>query len=183
MLARDCDRYFVITGSPGSGKSTLIAALKSSGFAVCEEAGRAIIKQQMASDGRALPWIDPGQFADAMLMRDLQTYQAAAQHGGAVFFDRGIPDVLGYLNLMNLPVSDEMREAAHRHRYNRTVFIAPFWAEIFVQDEERKQTPEEAERTCEAMVRIYGEYGYDLVALPRASTAERVAFVRAMIAT
>lgn len=176
------DRFFVITGGPGSGKSMLIAALKQAEFAVCEEAGRAIIKQQMASGGCALPWIDPAQFADAMLMHDLQSYEMATRQSGVVFFDRGIPDVLGYLNLINVPVPERMRQATRRHRYNRTVFIAPFWAEIFTQDEERKQTPEEAERTYEAMVRIYGEYGYHLVTLPRVPVAERVAFIRHVIA-
>jgi predicted ATPase len=70
-----------------------------------------------------------------------------------------------------------MREAAQVRRYNRTVFIAPPWPAIFTQDDERKQTPEEAERTYHAMTRVYAEYGYALLELPRASVAERVRFV------
>ena len=49
------NRFFVITGGPGSGKSTLIAALEAEGFPCSAEAGRAIIRQQAAISGRALP--------------------------------------------------------------------------------------------------------------------------------
>ena len=126
--------------------------------------------------------LEPAQFAEAMLAHDVQSYEAASRQDGVVFFDRGIPDVIGYLNLMKLPVPGQMAEAARRYRYNPRVFIAPFWPEIFMQDDERKQTPEEAERTYQAMVRIYGDYGYDLVTLPRVPVAERVAFVRRTIA-
>lgn len=175
------DRFFVISGGPGSGKSTLIAALKETGFAVCEEAGRAIIRQQVATGGCALPWIDPARFAEAMLAHDMQSYEAASEQGDFVFFDRGIPDVIGYLNLMKLPVPEQMTEAARRHRYNRCVFIAPFWPEIFTQDAERKQSPEEAERTYQAMVKVYDECGYELTVLPRDTVAARVAFVRRAI--
>ncbi|MGH3624041.1 MAG: AAA family ATPase, partial [Sciscionella sp.] len=37
-------RFTVITGGPGSGKSTLIEALRSQGFHALAEAGRGIIQ-------------------------------------------------------------------------------------------------------------------------------------------
>lgn len=175
------ERFFVITGGPGSGKSTLLAALEREGFAVVEEAGRTIIRQEVQSSGRALPWIDPALFAEKMFAQDLQSYQSAGDESGLVFFDRGLLDVLGYLRLMNLPVPAHMTALAGVRRYNRTVFIAPAWPEIFTQDAERKQSPEEAERTCRAMIDIYSEYGYELRELPRDTVAARVAFVCSVI--
>ena len=55
MEAIDSDRLFVITGGPGSGKSTLIKALAERGFCTMPEAGRAIIRDQVAIGGEALP--------------------------------------------------------------------------------------------------------------------------------
>ena len=55
--------FFVITGGPGSGKTTLVEALRRAGYACSVEAGRAIIQDQVARGGRALPWIDPAAFA------------------------------------------------------------------------------------------------------------------------
>ncbi len=62
-------RFFVITGGPGSGKSTLIDALQGRGYARTMEAGRGVIQDQVAIGGSALPWSDPLAFsvADAQL--------------------------------------------------------------------------------------------------------------------
>jgi predicted ATPase len=46
------DRFFVITGGPGSGKTTLIEALASRGLARSTEAGRAIIRDQASVGGQ-----------------------------------------------------------------------------------------------------------------------------------
>lgn len=176
-MSQDRDRLVVITGGPGSGKTTLIEALKSAGFRASAEVGRHIIKEQMATGGRALPWVDPPRFAEMMLSCEIQSYRNHAAEPGTVFFDRGVPDVIGYLRLLRLPVPPHMEKAADLFRYNRRVFIAPPWPEIFAQDSERKQTLEEAERTYDAMVGIYAELGYELVEIPRAPVDARRQFI------
>lgn len=171
------DRLVVITGGPGSGKTTLIDALEAAGFARTHEAGRGIIQDQAAIGGVALPWRDPLAFAEQMLAWDMRSYQLARAHGGTAFCDRGIPDTIGYLLLMQLPVPAHMENAAGIFRYHRRVLIAPPWREIFTQDAERRQDFAEAERTFQAMAETYARLGYELVALPRVSVAERVRFV------
>lgn len=170
-------RFIVITGGPGSGKSTLIDALKRAGHHASAEVGRGIIQAQMAIGGRALPWVDPPLFAEMMLSWEMQSYHRQAAQPGTVFFDRGVPDVIGYLRLLGLPVPAHMRRAADLFRYHRRVFIAPPWPEIFAPDRERKQTLEEAARTHAAMVETYSELGYELIELPRAPVAPRLDFI------
>jgi predicted ATPase len=176
-------RFFVITGGPGSGKSTLIEALVRQGYGRTVEAGRAIIQDQVAIGGPALPWSDPGLFAELMLSWELRSYATARDVHGPVLFDRGIPDVIGYLTLTGLPVHAHVRRAAELFRYHPRVFIAPPWRAIFTQDRERRQTPDEAERTHDAMVRTYGACGYELVPLPLASVEERARFVMQVLQT
>jgi predicted ATPase len=173
----ETDRLIVITGGPGAGKTSLIEALAANDHAVRPEAGRAIIRDQKAIGGRGLPWLDPMLFAELMLSSDLHSHAEACADGRTVFFDRGVPDIAGYLGLCGLPVPDYVERAARQLRYRRTVFIAPPWREIFTQDAERKQDFAEAERTYAAMAATYPRYGYALVELPRASVAERMSFV------
>lgn len=52
----DTPDFHVITGGPGSSKTTLIDMLASQGFHHMPEAGRAIIRDQVAISGTALPW-------------------------------------------------------------------------------------------------------------------------------
>lgn len=177
MAGEVSDRFFVVTGGPGSGKSTLIEALGRLGIPTMPEAGRAIIRDQVAIGGRALPWADRMAFAELMLSWEMRSYRSALDLKGPVVFDRGVPDVVGYLELCGLPVPGYMSRALELFRYNRRVFIAPHWPEIFAQDSERKQSPEEAEGTYRAMTRAYSAAGYELIHLPLAPVAERVKFI------
>jgi predicted ATPase len=171
------ERFFIVTGGPGSGKSTLIDALERAGYVRSVEAGRAIIQAQVAIDGPSLPWRDPALFAELMLAWEMRSYRLAREQSVPAFFDRGVPDVVGYLRLMNLPVPAHMERAAATYRYHRRVFIAPPWPEIFAQDRERKQDFAEAVRTYDAMAATYGQLGYELVELPCISVEARVRFV------
>ncbi|HEV7328895.1 MAG TPA: AAA family ATPase [Bosea sp. (in: a-proteobacteria)] len=176
-MTKTNERLFVVTGGPGSGKTTLLAALAAAGHAVAPEAGRAIIRDQLAIDGPALPWRDRALFAELMLSFDLRSYGEAQASTPPVFFDRGVPDTTGYLRLCGLPVPEHVDRAARTFRYAPIVFAAPPWREIYAQDAERKQDFAEAERTYEAVTGAYRDHGYKLVDLPRADVGTRVAFV------
>lgn len=171
------DRLFIVTGGPGSGKSTLIAALACNGLLTMPETGRSIIRDQAAIGGTALPWADRGAFAELMLSWELRSYREAIELHGPVIFDRGVPDVAGYLRVGGLPTPPHVMKATEICRYHRRVLVAPPWAEIFVQDEERKQTYAEAQSTYEALMEVYKELGYEPIQLPLAPMAERVRFV------
>lgn len=176
------DDLFVITGGPGSGKSSLIAALSAEGFATMPEAGRAIIRDQVASGGDALPWGDRMAFAERMLGWELRSHREALARPGPVVLDRGIPDVSGYLRLCGLPVPAHVERAAAAFRYNRIAFIAPHWPVIYAQDVERRQDKAEAAATHDMMARVYADLGYDLVPLPFATVAKRARFVMEWLA-
>ena len=53
------NRFFVLTGGPGSGKTTLIEALEARGYATTEEAGRGVIREQMQGGGSGRVFIAP----------------------------------------------------------------------------------------------------------------------------
>ena len=174
----------VLTGGPGSGKTTLLHALASHGHATMPEAGRDVILQQQAGGGDALPWRNPARFAEAMIGHAVAAFHATDGARGPVFFDRGIGDVLGYLELVGLrddAIAHRCRQAARSRRYHSQVFIAPFWPDIYVNDAERRQDLAEAEATCAVMARVWPALGYELVWLPKAPVAERVAFIMARL--
>jgi predicted ATPase len=178
-MSTSSDRFFVLTGGPGAGKTTLIDALGHAGFATTTEAGRAIIRDQLEIGGPATHQTDPALFAELMLAFDMQSYRKALKEPGPVFFDRGITELAGYHRMMSLPTPAHFRTAAERFRYNPKVFVAPPWPEIFANDSERKQSLGEAVRTHDAAVRIYAEFGYTIVPLPKTTVEERLRFVLA----
>ena len=171
------DHLFVLTGGPGSGKTTLLHALAARGITTISEAGRAVIREQVEAGGTALPWADRSAFAQLMFERDLRSYHQAAPRGVPVLFDRGLPDIAGYLRLCRLPIPQAIMREIRARRYNRRVFIAPPWLEIFAQDTERKQSFAEAQATFDAISETYLSMDYELIPLPLVSIEERTQFV------
>jgi predicted ATPase len=173
-IKRDC--FFVITGGPGAGKTALINELRSIGVRCVDEVARAIIQAQVKSGGRALPWLECRRFAELIIEQDLDNF-LSANAGLPTIFDRGIVDALSYASLVGLSVPDRIREAADRCRYNRLVFVAPPWPEIYTTDAERRQDFSEAVRLHDIVARAYRDSGYVSVDIPRTSVQKRAAFV------
>ena len=105
------DHFFVVTGGPGAGKTSLITELARRGFHTIPESGRAIIREEMASGGDALPWGNRMAFAERMLERDLRAHEDAQALSGPVIFGQGIPDIMGYLTFRGLPVPPHIAAA------------------------------------------------------------------------
>lgn len=167
----------VVTGGPGMGKTSIINSLKKRGFETVAECGRDIIQQQIKSGGDKLPWMDRAAFADEMFKQSLADYEKWMNSREPVFFDRGIPDVIGYLKLCQLPVPDLILRAAEVCRYSTKVFITPPWEEIFTQDEERKQSFQEAIETYDVMVEVYSSLGYEIIVIPKTTVSDRSDFI------
>ena len=168
---------YILTGGPGSGKSTLIDVLAAAGYRTREEAGRRIIQDQSRVSGPAVPWRDAGLYAEIMLSWEMRSFHELAGASQPVFFDRGVPDILGYLRLIGRPVPDHLSVAAAELGYNKRVFIFPPWEEIYRTDTERKQDFDEAVRTHETMVETYDALGYDLLSVPTGPVTDRVRFI------
>jgi predicted ATPase len=169
---------YVVTGGPGAGKTSLIDALAAAGYSTFPESGRAIIREQISTGGRALPWDDREAFAQAMETADRDAYARLQNRDGPVFLDRGLPDIIGYRILSGLPISPALNAACQTTiRYASPVFIAPPWPDIYATDSERRQDAAEAERIFSVMRATYTGLGYALIELPRVPVAERVAFI------
>jgi predicted ATPase len=172
------ERFVVISGCSGGGKSTLLAELARRGHATVEEPGRRIVVEQSASGGRALPWIDPVAFARraiAMAIAD----RATAPAQGWVFFDRGLIDAASALqHLTGEPV---LKRLTTEHRYNETAFLTPPWPEIYEIDDERRHGLKEAMVEYDRLLADYPAVGYRVQVLPKVGVQARADNVLAML--
>lgn len=170
-------KFYILTGGPGSGKTTTINELNSLGYQIVPEVGRTIIKEQITINGKGLPWEDKELYANLMLQNAVRDYISLYDCKKISFFDRGIPDVLGYIQLINASQIDLYTDCSKEFRYNKTVFIFPPWFEIYSNDSERKQDFQEAIETYNVMKQVYQLLEYTIIEVPRASIANRVDFL------
>ena len=63
---RASNNLIVITGGPGSGKTSLLNAFSEDGYQVVPEVARNIIREQLEQGGNALPWQNNQSLTDLM---------------------------------------------------------------------------------------------------------------------
>lgn len=169
------DRFIVLSGCSGGGKSTLLEELRRRGYAVVEEPGRRIVQAELASSGTALPWLDLAAFARRAIAMALADRAVMRHHPGFVFFDRGLIDAASALDAEGgEPVLPALAAA---HRYNRRVFITPPWPEIHTADPERRHDFAAALAEYERLEKTYPAFDYEVVTVPKMPVAERADFV------
>ncbi|THJ46356.1 AAA family ATPase, partial [Candidatus Frankia alpina] len=151
--------------------------LQRRGFPCIPEAGRQILRDQISVGGSARHQTDSLLFAEIMLSWDMRSHHEATRQAGTVFFDRGVPDVVGYYLLLGQPIPAHVTAAAQKFRYHHRVFLAPPWPEIYTHDRERIQDFDEAVRTHNAMADTYTRHGYQLISLPKIDVDSRAEFI------
>ena len=168
-------RHAVLTGAPGAGKTTLLVAAAAADFTTSPEEARVLLPQP---GGMALREADPLGFAEAMLEAHAREFERHAGQPGPVLFDRGFPDVVGFLDVSGLPVPKAVDAACRRLRYTGPILRAPAWAAIYAQDAERIQDWEQAVASDEAVTAAWRRYGYAPIDLPLVGVAERLRFLQ-----
>jgi predicted ATPase len=165
--------FFMFTGGPGVGKTTLIQHLRVQGHRCVEESHRRVIREQVASGGRHVPWLDQAGYLEQVAREDVAIFDAlAAETDERIFFDRGILD-----SAADRDPPAWLVKAGRTRRYNRRVFVFPPWREIYRQDAERKQTWPECEVVHGRILEGLAAFGYEAVIVPPGPVEDRAQFV------
>ncbi len=175
------DRFVLISGCSGGGKSTLIAELRTRGHHVVDEPGRRIVKQELDAGGAALPWVDRLAFTHRAIEMALADREAAKARSGWVFFDRGLIDAASALEeITGRPVLAALDAS---HRYHRRVFLAPPWPEIYETDAERPHNFQDSLPEYHRLAKALPALGYEAISLPKTTVSARADFVLAALSS
>jgi predicted ATPase len=174
---------FIITGGPGSGKTSLIQGLEKQGFPVFQEASRLVISEQQKQPNGVLPWTDLEGFQHLVFEQQKRDYQAAKILGQVVFLDRGLPDGLGYMKSGGLLIPKNLTVEIQQFPYAGTVFLTPPWEAIYQNDSARWEDFKKAKDIYFSLKEVYEELGYTTRPLPLDSIEKRIEFVLNQIST
>ena len=159
-------KKIVITGGPGTGKSTIINELIKRGFTCFEEISRQVILDAKKNGVDQLFLTNPLLFSELLLKGRLNQYLEASNHvSNPVFLDRGIPDVLAYMNYIGDTYPETFIDSCKDHVYDY-VFILKPWEEIYTSDNERYENFDQAQEIHEHLLHTYQSYNYNLLDVP-----------------
>jgi predicted ATPase len=170
-------KRIVITGGPGTGKSSVIKALESYGYPCLHEVSRDVILQARKEGYEQLFLEKPLLFSELLLEgRVNQFHQGLDFKSKAVFYDRGLHDVLAYLHYVDEKYPEEMQIVCKSYTYD-LIFILPPWEDIYTPDNERYESFAEAKQIHYYLEGAYNNYNYSPIEVPKCSIKERVAYI------
>ena len=170
-------RKIVLIGGPGTGKTTLINALKSDGYHCMEEISRQVTIDAQEKGIDQLFLEDPLIFSQQLLLgRQNQFKIAESLKQDLVFFDRGLPDVIAYLDYLGSSYPETFKKVCSQYKYD-CVFILKPWKAIYKQDNERYETFNQAIEIHNYLVESYTKFGYTIIDTPFGTVQERIDFI------
>jgi len=167
----------VITGGPGTGKTTIIDGLIEQGYSCFPEISRQITLEAKKQGIEQLFLEKPLLFSELLLEGRKKQYQSALfDHAEIAFLDRGIPDILAYMHYIGDSYPAFFDQACKEHQYS-TVFVLPPWEAIYESDEARYENFEQAKLIFDHLKETYQKYGYNLIEVPTGTIEERIVFI------
>lgn len=164
--------YFILTGPPGSGKTTALEIIGQQMRTVAEPARRVLAAQRQIG-GTATGDQDPAAFVAEMLLLATEDYDRAA---GKTVFDRGLPDLLAFTAYYQLD-DQPARTAIEARRYRAPIFFFPPWEEIYENDPERTLDFQGAADFGELIRVGYRQSGYELIDVPPGLPEARARYI------
>ena len=132
-------KRIVISGGPSSGKTTLINRLKKLGHFCFDEVSREIIDSQKINSS-----VKEFNFEQTVFDKRLEQYQMAKSE--IQFYDRSFIDGLAYMKTNHIEIPVSFHKSCTELRFYSTVFICPFWPQIFENDSQRLENMEQAQK-------------------------------------
>ncbi len=173
----------VLTGAPGTGKSTIIDELEKRNKYCMHEISREVTLKAREEGTEQLFLTQPLLFSEMLLKGRLaQFHEATNLIEKFVFFDRGIPDVHAYMNYFGLNYPDKYAEISNKNRYD-FVFLMPPWEEIYITDSERYESFEQALAIHNHLLRAYESLNYTVVEVPKGTVNDRTDYILRIINT
>jgi predicted ATPase len=166
--------WYVITGGPSSGKSTVIRALQDMGYKTTLEAARHYIDLQRMN-GRTTQEIRLRQREFQHKVLNLQiNIEKKLDPKEIIFFDRALPDEVAYYKYFNLEPDEKLTEYLQSAHYKK-IFIM----DLLPLDSDYARTEDREAQVAlhNLIIEVYEKRGEPIVYVPVLPVKERVRFI------
>lgn len=166
----------VLSGGPGSGKSTIINQLILRKYKCFEEVSRSLIKEaQKKNYFKNYPL----EFSEKVFNARVEDYEKSeylviSSSQPYIFFDRGIHDTVAYLNYLGK--TNNYKEKLFKYKYD-LVFLLDLNEDFYINDNERLETFHQALKIHKQIEEIYLKSNHETIKIPWMQPIDRTNFI------
>ena len=163
------NKKIVISGGPGSGKTTLVNLLRNRGYKWVDEFSRTLIENAQKKGENNIFNTQPLYFSKEVWKVRKKQYEKYISginktQNLYVFFDRALHDVVAYLDYIGVSYDPHQFDPS-AFPYDMAMLLPP-WEAIYTKDNERKEDFEEAEKLYFYIKKTYQKYNIPIVEIP-----------------
>lgn len=169
-------KKIIISGAPGTGKSSIIKELKTQGYYCFEE----VWDKKYENPSNKYNIDDINTFSQNIFDKRLQQLEYKKTEkikDNIIFYDRSIIDTIAYLKKYKKNINPNWVKKGLNKRYNQTIFLCPLWKKIYKQNNRRKETYEESLLIEKFLTSTYKEFLYKIQLIPKLDIINRVNYI------
>jgi predicted ATPase len=168
------NNWYVLTGAPSSGKTTIAKLLEKKGYKVAYEVARIYIDNELKK-GKTIKELrkDEGKFQREILNLKIQ-YENKLDPKKITFLDRAIPDSLAYYELIGLPKDKYLEKEVKKTSYKKVFFFEKL---EFKKDYARTESKKEIDKLEKLLKKSYGSLSTPIIKVPKMSIKKRLKFI------
>jgi predicted ATPase len=173
---------YILTGTPGAGKTAILRLLELNGYAIVEEAATDVIALEQAQGNKELS--DAPAFIDKIITLQRRRQISTPQDGSTIFYDRSPVCTLALSHYLDIAptrlLTDEVDRIVAQSVYESTVYFVR--NQGFIQATPARRISFEDSLIFERLhEQIYADLGFRLVEVPAGPLTGRVALIRQTI--
>jgi predicted ATPase len=173
----EMQQKIVLIGGPGTGKTSVLNELINRNYFCMVEISREVTLKAKKQGIDQLFLTHPLLFSEMLLEgREQQYISAHKSNAEMVFFDRGIPDILAYMDYFKTDYPTTFLKKSKQLVYTKIFHFSP-WKEIYTTDNERYETFEESNIIDTFLTKAYLNFGYAIINVPFGSLEDRTNFI------
>lgn len=175
----DVQKRYIITGGPGSGKTSIINELAKRGYLIVQEAATDVIEEGLKKNEQA-PWMADDYHVQISTLMAKRQEEVQNLGQTVAFFDRGHLDGITYILLQRryLPqeVIDYVQAAVDESYFDKTVFFIEN-LEFCELAPHRDESLGEALEKSRHLKQNYQALGYEVVNIPPGTVEQRTEWI------